>query len=1098
MKRLLKIMFACAMALAMVACHQEDPLAEQPFAPESDSDMISIRFGVVIPDEIKVDTRAVDPDGRGIQNLSLFCFNGEGLLISVESASVPASVTGQTAGTFDAKIPNNTRIIHLLANQNVGRFDVNAQVGKSEDDIASVLEGSSGMMIYWARVEIPAEYQSGDQIKNWITTQTTPTADGGEGKPIIMLRNQARVTVVSKGADSSLEKQWEGTNFIVTGFTVCNTQAFGTVAPFHPTYGFPTYQSSDYTPDYGVANGSGSLSSWVVEKNVTLPERKDKLSDIVDVDTAVETFIFETENSSADPVSVIIRGKNVEGGVEQSEMYYHVTLTDADGEQVLVRRNHHYEINIVGNLKYGTTTFAEALNAPATNNIWLSISDEVKSVQDASFKLSVKETDVVLDADNVALLPSLTLTFNVESLGSENIDMADVSVSWVESNQDVSATYNDRLVPSTDNSTAMNFAIASDGKSAVGTIDLTLNQMPQGKNILRGTLLVKYGRLQRKITVLTVGRQSFTPTWVSTEVYGSLSDVDARENIEVVFTIPEDCPEELFPMDVLISANKMDIRSAAGQVLPIVRKGEEGYGESFSVDVDGDGTPDTSDFGYKYVYTVTQSGVQRVYFENILHAEAGDKEYVTLEAAHFERLTKVVTFSELNKAITIPSLPHYSYVAPGSSVAAETISYILVPQKRFAPVHFDLEMVNESTTPASAVALTTEDEFLLYSSNLDHYLIESDHTFETNFVPYGKSEWGSGGRVYGFYLKADDSDGKVTLHMMTNKAKSAEPVRIASNVVGQGSKSIKNANEAYNGQMFRSKVFELANYRPYRFAARVNGHGEDAEENINNSSADTPAEPVDDIEFTYVPNQSVEITFDVTSFKATDGSSVDPFGSGFEIYIDAEMLELDETAHSALLSAQVAIAEQQEDADGNITIVSTNKPKLEKLSNGRYVYRVDGDRATEAGFFTATALGGEKVASERKVLKFKTKESVSSGKIMISSNEEQVVYHSKTFNVTNTPISGDITYGENASTQGAVAANQFISFARKADGSRIGSITVTAAGKYELRLRKEYDFDWAGDDPVELYASIGGEYYKAEFANVKALYDVPTVKLIKQ
>ncbi|MBQ1981221.1 MAG: hypothetical protein II226_08045, partial [Alistipes sp.] len=108
MKRLLKIMFACAMALAVVACHQEDPLAEQPIAPEAQGDMISIRFGAVIPDEIKVDTRAVDPDGRGIQNMSLFCFNGEGLLISVESASVPASVTGQIAGTFDAKIPNNT------------------------------------------------------------------------------------------------------------------------------------------------------------------------------------------------------------------------------------------------------------------------------------------------------------------------------------------------------------------------------------------------------------------------------------------------------------------------------------------------------------------------------------------------------------------------------------------------------------------------------------------------------------------------------------------------------------------------------------------------------------------------------------------------------------------------------------------------------------------------------------------------------------------------------------------------------------------------------------------------------------------------------
>ena len=360
MKRFLKIISAFAIAILTMACHQDDLLPEQPVASELEGDMISISFGAVIPDEIEVDTRAVDPDGRGIQNMSLLCFNGEGLLISVEHASVPSEVIGKTMGTFDVKIPNNTRIIHFLANQNINRFDENAQVGKSEDVVASILEGSSGMMIYWARMEIPAQYQSGDQIKKWISTQTEPTSNGGEGKPIIMLRNQARVTVVSKGADASLEKQWEGTNFIVTGFTVCNTQAFGTVAPFHPTYGFPTYEGSDFIPEYGVAKNSGSLSSWVVEKNVTLPARKDKLSDIVDVDTAVETFIFETENSSADPVSVIIRGRNVVGGVAQQELYYHATLTDADGEQVLVRRNHHYEINIVGNLKYGSVSFAEA------------------------------------------------------------------------------------------------------------------------------------------------------------------------------------------------------------------------------------------------------------------------------------------------------------------------------------------------------------------------------------------------------------------------------------------------------------------------------------------------------------------------------------------------------------------------------------------------------------------------------------------------------------------------------------------------------------------------------------------------------------------
>ena len=118
MKSLLKIMFALAIGFASVACHQEDILPEQPITPEVSGDEVSISFGVTIPDEIKVKTRAVDPDGRGIQTLHIFCFNGEGLFITAEQAEY----TGQQnalSGTFNANIPNNTRIMHFVANQNM-------------------------------------------------------------------------------------------------------------------------------------------------------------------------------------------------------------------------------------------------------------------------------------------------------------------------------------------------------------------------------------------------------------------------------------------------------------------------------------------------------------------------------------------------------------------------------------------------------------------------------------------------------------------------------------------------------------------------------------------------------------------------------------------------------------------------------------------------------------------------------------------------------------------------------------------------------------------------------------------------------------------
>ena len=86
MKRFLKIVFAVALGFAAVACHQEDTIPEQPVVPEQNGDKVSVSFNVTIPDEIEVNTRAVDPDGRGIQTLYIFCFNGEGLFITDEQA----------------------------------------------------------------------------------------------------------------------------------------------------------------------------------------------------------------------------------------------------------------------------------------------------------------------------------------------------------------------------------------------------------------------------------------------------------------------------------------------------------------------------------------------------------------------------------------------------------------------------------------------------------------------------------------------------------------------------------------------------------------------------------------------------------------------------------------------------------------------------------------------------------------------------------------------------------------------------------------------------------------------------------------------------
>ena len=742
----------------------------------------TITFKTRITDLENVNIRGVDPDGLSVNNMTLFCFNEFGLYISKSVATLKKQ--DDEMGTYEAVIPSYTEIIHFLGNHSEGLYDDSNFSGQTESMVIADMEGGSGMLVYWSRFQMDKE--SADDINTQLANLKY-VINGTEYKGVKLIRNQAKVSI----------SNWSNNEYMdISGFRTVNIPAFGTVAPHHPERHFKIVEEWEKIDDF-----------------VTLPNNKTKMSDIFDINTKQEDYIFESDNEGADLVSVIIKGKPKDSAGK--ELYYRVVMQNSDGSSFMIRRNHHYRINIKGELSYGVETFEEALNSPATNNTWISIDDWVNEITNGIETLWVENTSYVLSSEEYAG-KNWTIPYRYTNSNGDNTSP---TITWIENNvayTNISNRYN----------------------SSTGEGEITLNLYPmyEGNEQQSGTLLIKHGKLQREVEVILINTQKFTPAWISAQVYSG----SANEHVTLMFTIPETCPESLFPFTVLISTNHLDIRAESGDELPVFIKGESGY---FGTDWEG--------INYKYAYTVTAPGKHRVFFQTILTHNDGDTEEVHLEAHFFETITKTVTFAGHNnhKAILVDGLNNY-----GTHLADdEILYYMLVPRKKASPHMFTISL-KERLDNGDYIAINhasqsdieqwnrnIRDEFLFYSrymSFYEEYL--SDHPelgidiaemIECENKIINESTWSSNGHVMGFrtYDNEDPNkyglqeDGTYNVYMLTNSTNNADVVRIASN--NNMSKHVFDKDRAgnlygdvpYGGNEYRSFIFDISQYRPFRF-----------------------------------------------------------------------------------------------------------------------------------------------------------------------------------------------------------------------------------------------------------------------------------------
>ena len=177
---------------------------------------------------------------------------------------------------------------------------------------------------------------------------------------------------------------------------------------------------------------------------------------------------------------------------------------------------------------------------------------------------------------------------------------------------------------------------------------------------------------------------------------------------------------------------------------------------------------------------------------------------------------------------------------------------------------------------------------------------------------------------------------------------------------------------------------------------------------------------------------------------------------------------------------------------------AANKLKRGPRIPGRFIYTVSKTREAERAFGFANAHNTDNSTKgydnfgrqeesitvnqtgERKCLPFKKTSITSKGDIVISSNKEKVVYWDKTFKVKTEHIKGNIYY-KRGEQQLPIPDNAFVAFVRQRTGARIGVVSITEDGKFELNLRDEYQFNWQ-DDPIDLYYTDGdGKTYNFNY-----------------
>lgn len=574
MKRLKTIFFGL-LALLFAACQDSAFITPEPGVIDANGN-IQLRFETEIPDMPEVNTRAVDPDGYGINSLWLFCFDEYRHYIGHVQAEVTQAGSSEEGaqGSFTATIPGATRHLHFIANLNVNDFEDAPNLGRLDTEVIPQFTTTSGLLSYWG-------------YKSFASESDLTSFAGGTGSMVSMFRNQARIRY---------QRQDAGANLSIKGMAIMNQYSRGTVAPYNRNAGVggDPYLFAD--------------ASSITEPTLCADEDVLVATDPTDVsqfNAGQGRFVFEHANNADDPMYLIFRintngGSAEDGNWQDDDRYYKIALVDGEGRQLPILRNYDYVINFKGiPSNGGYATFEEAVAGAAANNVWVSIDQTIPAITDGKSSLAiVGATTQIITTKSLSTGGVYKLEYQwFDGTGSGVVP----EVTWVQNSGIAEAEIDNNFVPGSN--------LENPG---TGTITITPSAIGRPQY---GILQVKAGKFVRTIKLISLSNFSFTPVWTSSGL-----PMRSGEPVAIAFTIPEDFPQELFPLDVKLACNLFDDDGTN-----VNMNGEQTYLDvvvedcKFTVNEDGTDQVYERDWPHKYIYTVNKPGLHRINFETLIN-----------------------------------------------------------------------------------------------------------------------------------------------------------------------------------------------------------------------------------------------------------------------------------------------------------------------------------------------------------------------------------------------------------------------------------------------------------------------------------------------